>query len=261
MWVMQTTTASRVIEHLRCSFATFGLPDTIVTDNGPPFDSAEFSQYCLRLGIQLLHSPPYHPSSNGLAEQAVGTFKRSLFKQTLGNTGFSVQENIDNFLFSYRNTPCTITGKSPSEIMFRQKPKTKLDFLKPNPVVKVERDTPCNLTVNQSKTFSTNERVWVRNPKRVGVKWFPGIVKLQTGAVTYLVWSEGRVRLCHTDQLRKDVMPRGDPLPHHNFDVRVSVPQSPAKEQTGETAAEPPAAQPMATRSGRVIRRPVVFDV
>ena len=68
-WIEAATTPSTssaaVIEVLRSLFARFGLPETIVTDNGPGFMSSEFLR---RNGIKHTISAPYHSASNGLAE-------------------------------------------------------------------------------------------------------------------------------------------------------------------------------------------------
>ena len=74
------STSTVVIDKLRTLFARFGLPETIVTDNGTCFVSAEFETFLSRNGIKHLTSAPYHPSSNGLAERAVQLVKRGLKK-------------------------------------------------------------------------------------------------------------------------------------------------------------------------------------
>lgn len=73
--VLKQTKALNVIRVLRTQFSIFGLPNTIVSDNGPPFSSMEFSKFCSLNNIILMHSPPYNPTSNGLAERAVQTAK------------------------------------------------------------------------------------------------------------------------------------------------------------------------------------------
>ena len=76
--IMQSITASKTIEVLRSIFATHGLPQKIVTDNGPTFTSDEFSQFLSGNSIKHIRSAPYHPSTNGLAERAVQSFKQTL---------------------------------------------------------------------------------------------------------------------------------------------------------------------------------------
>ena len=78
---MVTSAMSQVtIDKLRSTFATLGLPEVLVTDNGTTFTSADFESFCTRNGIRHLRSTPYHPATNGLAERAVQTFKQGLKK-------------------------------------------------------------------------------------------------------------------------------------------------------------------------------------
>lgn len=77
---MKITCAGALILELRRIFSYFGLPNTIVSDNGPPFNSAEFKDFCTSNSIKFLKSPPYHPQSNGAAERAVQTVKNGLRK-------------------------------------------------------------------------------------------------------------------------------------------------------------------------------------
>ena len=66
-----SATSDMVIQELRTLFAQFGLPETIVTDNGSCFVSEEFETFLKENGIMHITSAPYHPSTNGLAERAV----------------------------------------------------------------------------------------------------------------------------------------------------------------------------------------------
>ena len=59
-----SATSSAVIEELRTLFAQFGIPETIVTDNGFCFVSAEIEALFENNGIKHITSAPYHPASN-----------------------------------------------------------------------------------------------------------------------------------------------------------------------------------------------------
>jgi len=72
---MKTTTATQTIIVLRQMFCAYGIPEQLVSDNGPQFSSTEFAQFCSANGIKHIRVAPYHPSSNGLAERFVQTFK------------------------------------------------------------------------------------------------------------------------------------------------------------------------------------------
>ena len=77
---MDTTTSASTIVKLREIFATHVLPETIVSDNGPNFTSTEFENFLAKNGIKHTKVSPYHPASNGQAEQAVRVFKEGVEK-------------------------------------------------------------------------------------------------------------------------------------------------------------------------------------
>ncbi|UYV64545.1 K02A2.6-like [Cordylochernes scorpioides] len=81
------TSTRETIEQLRCLFARFGIPRTLVSDNGTGFTSEEFRQFITKNGIHHLRTAPFHPSSNGLAERAVQTIKTGLKKVQQGSVG------------------------------------------------------------------------------------------------------------------------------------------------------------------------------
>ena len=98
--MMKTSTSTATINKLRETFAIHGLPDILVSDNGTCFTSDEFKSYMKRNGIKMLQSAPYHPSSNGLAENAVKSFKRALKKAPCG----TVEERLQTYLFHQHHT-------------------------------------------------------------------------------------------------------------------------------------------------------------
>ena len=131
--VMITTgsTSAIVTQALRTWFAQFGLPEIVVTDNGPGFASEEFEVFLQNNGIKHILSAPYHPSST---ERAVQIVKRGLKKNTEG----SLTTGLARILFAYRTTPQSTTGVSPTQLLFGRQPRTCLALLRPNIASHVE---------------------------------------------------------------------------------------------------------------------------
>ena len=75
-------------------FSRFGLPQVMVTDNGTCFTSYDFMEFARCNHIRHLTTAPYHPSSNGLAERVVQTFKLGMKKQANG----TLQTKMSRFL-------------------------------------------------------------------------------------------------------------------------------------------------------------------
>ena len=67
--VMKKTTAETTISFLQEIFARFGYCYSITSDNGPPFNSADFAAFCKLLGIIHHTTPPYWAQANGEVER------------------------------------------------------------------------------------------------------------------------------------------------------------------------------------------------
>ena len=78
--VGSTLSASMTVSHLVAMFSTHGIPTEIVSDNGPCFRSKELQQFTENNCTRVIYTTPYHPASNGQAEQAVGVVKKALEK-------------------------------------------------------------------------------------------------------------------------------------------------------------------------------------
>ncbi|KIH51733.1 hypothetical protein ANCDUO_18176 [Ancylostoma duodenale] len=104
------------------------MSETLVSNSGTQFTSAEFKNFCSENGH--IFSPPYHPQSNGQAERFVDTSKRSLLNLKVGET---LSEILQTFFFSYRTTPNPgLEGyKSPAEICLGRELRTSLSLLEP----------------------------------------------------------------------------------------------------------------------------------
>lgn len=112
------TTSHGVIENLKSIFARHGLPEEIISDNGPQFASQQFKQFTQDCRIKHSTSSPHFPSSNGAAERAVQTAKKILSQKDpwLG-------------LLAHRSTPQKSTGFSPSQLLMGRRLRTTVPCL------------------------------------------------------------------------------------------------------------------------------------
>ena len=111
-------------------FATHGIPDEILTDNGPPFNGNRFKQFAKETGFNHKKITPLWPQANGQAESAIKTCKM-IFKKCL-ITG----QDIHLGLLAHRNTPQKNMTTSPAQrLMGRRLRSTipvKSSLLKPD---------------------------------------------------------------------------------------------------------------------------------
>lgn len=120
VFVMKQTSAEETISCLRDLFCRFGFPETLVSDNGPQFTSAEFAGYMRSIGTRHIRTAPYHASSNGQAEHFVQSLKASLRKPA----GLPVQSALADSLLAHRNTPHTTTGEAPASLLLGRRLRT-----------------------------------------------------------------------------------------------------------------------------------------
>ncbi|KAA3675327.1 uncharacterized protein DEA37_0005567 [Paragonimus westermani] len=83
------------------------------------------------MGTQLIHTPVYHPQSNGQVERFVDTFKRALQKL---QGEVTVPDMLNTFLRTYRSTfnASGPEGKSPAEAFLGRRSRTLLDLMLPS---------------------------------------------------------------------------------------------------------------------------------
>lgn len=70
---LTSTTSASLINAMKSVFSRFGIPSTLVSDNGPQFVSSEMKKFASTYRFEQVTSSPYFPQSNGLAERGVRT--------------------------------------------------------------------------------------------------------------------------------------------------------------------------------------------
>ena len=202
---MKSTTATATIKELRRLFAMYGLPEQLVSDNGPQFTSADFAGFMKANGIKHIRCAPYHPSSNGCAERFVQTFKKGI--SSGGHRNLSKEQQLMSFLLTYRTSPHSTTGVSPCKLFLNRELRTRLDLLFPDVRRRVEEKQENQMKHHDSharaRDLTIGQRVMVRN-FRAGPHWIPGTVVKQNGPLTYLVKvRENQVWKRHIDHVRQ----------------------------------------------------------
>ena len=185
-----------VIKKLKAHFARHGIPEQLVTDNGPQFTSRDFLKFSKEWDFDHRTSSPRHSQSNGKAESALKEAKKILVKcKKAGSDAFLA-------LLDHRNTPPTGIQISPAQRLLNRRTRSLLPMsaglLKPS--VADEDTTRTKLRLRQQQQARYYDRgardldplekvdpVRVK-PWHVGKKeWQKGVVKKRLDERSYEV--------------------------------------------------------------------------
>lgn len=139
---MNKMTAHETEWKLKETFSRWGLPKTIVSDNGRQFVSEELSKFFTKNCIKYITSPPGNPGSNGQSENAVKSFKKNVTARLKDkrNQGKEVDEIVLEYLFASRTTKHITTEETPANLMMGRESRTRLSMIRENKAVE-ERNT------------------------------------------------------------------------------------------------------------------------
>ncbi|XP_055920739.1 uncharacterized protein K02A2.6-like [Eupeodes corollae] len=165
---MNSMKAARTIEVLRDLFARYGLPVTLVSDNGPTFTSGEFRRFLKENGINHKFTTPYHPATNGQAE---------------------------------RKTPNSTTGVAPCTLFLQRDIRIRLDLIRPNTIDNVKEKL--NGPYPSGVQYYPGDKVQVREYSSKDKKWEFGKIVRQDGLFHYFIDVHGKLWRRHVDQIQK----------------------------------------------------------
>jgi transposase InsO family protein len=129
--------AGTVVADLHAAISRYGRPERLLTDNGAVFTGhyrgrgwVALERETAALGIALIHSKPYHPTTCGKVERAHQTLKNWLARQPAAHTVTELQTQLDTFTAYYntqrphrgidRQTPAAAWAARPRAIPARQ---------------------------------------------------------------------------------------------------------------------------------------------
>ena len=280
--VVNRITSEVTIEKLMNTFATHGLPRTIVSDNGTCFTSQEFKAFTKANGIQHIFSSPYHPASNGLAERAVQTVKFAIKKLHDG----SLESKLCRVLARYRITPHSTTGVAPSMLLMKREVRSKMNLIRETTLEKTlrtqTRQKDHHDQTARERSVQIGDCVNVTNFGR-GATLLAGTIVEKTGPLTYHIQlTDGRVVRRHIDHLQvrqspatypkrnNDLVEVGEPIvppTQMNEPQQDSVPVTPPspvvipEETCTSPKTKPVTVSPVLRRSNRVLKQPQRLDL
>lgn len=216
------TTAKLVNRKFAATFARFGLPDVVVTDGGPPFNSNEFITFLKSHGINVMKSPPYNPASNGQAERMVRVVKEVFKKFLLDDQtkSLEIEDRLNLFLINYRNSCLSAEGMYPSERIFAYQPKMLLDLINPNKSYKNFIDkTPERIVIpDKGESFEpdlfdklvTGDKLFYKNNKLKHdfPNWLEAIFIKKLSTNVFQISLRGHVLTAHRHQLKMVHVPQ-----------------------------------------------------
>ncbi|RUS87372.1 hypothetical protein EGW08_004826 [Elysia chlorotica] len=234
-----TSTSSATIDILYTIFARFGLPKQLVSDNAPQFSSDEFQNFLRANDIRHITGAPYHPSTNGLAERFVCTFKNAM-KSAKSDHG-TLHSKLSRFLLAYRNSTHATTGETPAKLLLGRNTRNRLDILKPSlteKVIEKQSDQVKSQPQGNTRQFDPGETVLTRDYRADHDRWTHGRILSRAGPLSYRVetspgvtWKRHADQIIHTNTEAKS-SPAAEPDPQHP----ISPPPTPATYPTSSSS-------------------------
>ena len=181
---------------MKGTFSRLGIPETVVSDNGPQYSSQEFSEFANKWDFKHVTSSPHYPQSNGLAEKTVQTVKNMFNK--------CKKDGKDPYvaLLEYRTTPLDI-GYTPSQLLMCRKlrsvlPTTLEELVPKTPIYnEVQNKIDCKKSYKKKyydkgskplKSLNSGDSVRIRGSNGL---WKPAIISSQHPASrSYIVESQ-----------------------------------------------------------------------
>ena len=265
---LPSTKAVTVISKMKVVMSEYGVPATVISDNGPQYSCGEFETFANTYGFTHVTSSPHFPQANGKAERHVGTVKRILQK--------ALEDGQDPAMamVCVRTTPIDSGLPSPADLMFRYKVNSNLpsisraehqDNYKQLMLEKhAKAEQAYNQTARALPELEPGEHVRVQDP--ITKKWSPARVREKTELPrSYIVEAKSGAILRRNRRHINKTMERFAGTPELDYDDTPSPPvKLPAEPPT---TVEPPniVATPTKdvyrTRYGRERRKPKVLDL
>lgn len=121
----------------------YGCPLQILSDRGTNFESKLFQELCQLLGIDMIGSTSYKPTTNGMIERFHGSINRMLGKFIHDNQR-NWDECLPYVLAVYRSSLHEVTGFTPNKLIFGHENRMPIDLVYGLPTQEKEAENQPN---------------------------------------------------------------------------------------------------------------------
>ena len=274
--IVSSTASTTVIPKLDSIFARQGIPEILKTDNGPPFNGGELTQFANHLGFHHRKVTPLWPCANGEVERFMASLMKAIRAAHVEQRSW--KQELYTFLRQYRATPHCTTGVSPSEVLNQRQMRVTLPQL-PQQAQTSESDTQLRHrdAANKAKAKAYSDRrrhakqsdlqvgdtVLVRQPRRnkLSTPYDARPLEIITRSGSMITAQRGDYTITRNASFFKrfDASPTTEATDDYNeFDDTARVPPD---AEPANDALRPCLRQPDdIRRSGRARRPPVRFE-
>ena len=245
-----------LIQSMKSVFARHGIPEIMISDNGPQYASEEFKKFTLEYSFKHVTSSPGYAPANGAAERAVQTVKNMLKKE----------DDPYAALLAYRSSPLE-NGHSPAELLMNRKLRTTVPSL---PAVH-QPQVPDGMSIRENEQLKRKESQVNHDSHHRAVE-LPPLISGESvyirdtgrdGEVVNAVPNAPRsyvIKDCHGSVVRRN---RKSLV---STPINPSPPLSPVKSVSTSSPQSSPLdpttpARTFQTRSGRVVQPPKKLDL
>ena len=230
---LRTKTTDEVSKHFKIYLNDFGVPKSVILDNGGEFTSQQFKELCQTHNINTGYTTPYHPEGNSVTERMHRTLKTVLSIMCQGHP-YQWPKYLSE---TQRVLNCAVhstTGEQPHYSFFSRRPYRQIlsdlptidedvgdeDLRRAHEIVQQTHDTMARkylLVANRKKTHDkvdVGTLVWVRREtqppgvaRKLVARWLGPyrVIQVLRGGATYTVENpfDGSVLERAADKLKR----------------------------------------------------------
>ena len=145
---VKTAESGPVIDFISGVVHRYGVPHSIISDNGSNFTADEVKACCGKMGIKLDYASVYHPQTNGQVERANGlimSVNKPRLVRSLKESDTHWVEELDSVLWGLRTTPNRTTGYTPFFMVYDAEAVLPCDIIHDSPRVRMYEEKEAEL--------------------------------------------------------------------------------------------------------------------